>query len=122
MQISPSIIENSNFFNNFFVMNSKVTKMAYTPILSWSRITINIFSTLLTIVQTYTLCTDNHHTLNEILFRESEILFRENEIVFRESEILFRESEILFRESEILFRENEIIFRESEIKIIHTRS
>ena len=64
---------------------------------------------------TYTLYTDSHHTLNEILFRESEIIFRESEILFRESEILFRESEILFRESEILFRENEILFRESEI-------
>ena len=31
MQIRASIIENPNFVNNFFVMNSKVTKIASTP-------------------------------------------------------------------------------------------
>ena len=43
MQISAAIIENRIFFNNFFVMNSKVTKIVSTPIFSWSKITINIF-------------------------------------------------------------------------------
>ena len=43
MQISAAIIENRIFFNNFFVMNSNVSKMVSTPIFSWSRITINIF-------------------------------------------------------------------------------
>ena len=43
MQISAAIIENRIFFNNVFVMNSKVTKNLSTPIFSWSRITINIF-------------------------------------------------------------------------------
>ena len=43
MQISAAIIENRIFFNNFFVMNSKVSKMVSTPIFSWSRITMNIF-------------------------------------------------------------------------------
>ena len=43
MQISAAIIENPIFFNNFFAMNSNVTKMVSTPILSWSRIMINIF-------------------------------------------------------------------------------
>ena len=43
MQISAAIIENRIFINNFFVMNSKVSKMVSTPIFSWSRITMNIF-------------------------------------------------------------------------------
>ena len=43
MQISSAIIENRIFFNNFFVMNSKVSKILSTPIFAWSRITMNIF-------------------------------------------------------------------------------
>ena len=43
MQISAAIIENRIFFNNVFAVNSKVSKMVSTPILSWSMITINIF-------------------------------------------------------------------------------
>ena len=42
MQISAAIIENLIFFNNFFVMYNKVTKMVSTPLFSWSRITINL--------------------------------------------------------------------------------
>ena len=42
-QISAAIIENRIFFNNFFIINDKVTKIVSTPIFSWSRITINIF-------------------------------------------------------------------------------
>ena len=43
MQISAAITENRIFFNNFFVMDSKVTNILSTPILSRSRITMNIF-------------------------------------------------------------------------------
>ena len=43
MQISAAIIENRIFINNFFVMNSKVSKIVSTPIFPWSRITMNIF-------------------------------------------------------------------------------
>ena len=43
MQISAAIIENRIFFNNFLIINDKVTKIVSTPIFSWSRITINIF-------------------------------------------------------------------------------